>query len=245
MTITVPPLPKLIAHRGESGLAPENTLAAISLAADNGATWAEIDVNVSSDGIAYVHHDDGLKRCTNGKGYLINTPSSTLDSLDAGSWFSADFAREPLPRFDAVIALLQKRQMGLNLEIKPTAGWEIPCSDAICDQLEKHWPEGLPLLISSFSTLALMRARERLSSVPMGMLWCAIPSNWEQLMDSMNCQTLHCAADFVTQEKAAQIKQSGYPLLCYTVNEQSEADRLFSLGVDSVFTDYPSRLKSP
>jgi len=73
-------MPKIIAHRGASGDAPENTLAAIKMAADHGATWIEIDVNISRDAVPVLFHDDGLSRCSNGKGLVIE---HTLTSLQA------------------------------------------------------------------------------------------------------------------------------------------------------------------
>ena len=87
-------LATVIAHRGASGDAPENTIAALALAADHGATCVEIDVSISSDKIPFVHHDDTLDRCTNGSGLLSLHSADALDKLDASKGMDG-FANEP------------------------------------------------------------------------------------------------------------------------------------------------------
>lgn len=242
MAIHIPALPNLIAHRGESGLAPENTIAAIELAARNGADWVEIDINTSVDGVAYLHHDDKLERCTNGEGYLVLKSSKELDLLDAGSWFSDDYKNEPLPRLSKLVPVLQNLSMGLNLEIKPTPGRDEATTDSICDFIEQHWPAEVPLWLSSFSMTAIKRARQRLPDIPTGMLVCAIPPDWQQQMEILECQSLHCGAEFLNASLVREVKQQGYALLCYTVNDPELAKQLLQWGVDSLFTDIPHRM---
>jgi len=231
-------------HRGESATAPENTLSAINLAADGGTHWVELDGNVSADGIPYVHHDDTLERCTDGTGYLIQKPANVLDQLDAGSWFSADHKAEPLPRLSAVIALMKERNMGLNLEIKPSAGWEEPTTASICSVLSEQWPKELPLILSSFSTAALHNAANYIPDATRGFIVTAIPANWQQQMQDMGCATLHCAGELLDQPTAEAIKAANYGLMCWTVNDFSDAERLWSWGVDTVISDNPSRFQS-
>ena len=237
-------LPRIIAHRGESALAPENTLAAIQLAATGGASWIEVDVNISSDNIPYLHHDDGLERCTNGDGYLVSRSSEYLDTLDAGSWKDPVYAGEPLPTLSATIAVLKHYGLGLNLEIKPTAGWEKPTTKAICDVIKAEWPAELPLLISSFSPEALGHAQTGLPDVARGYLVSAIPPDWREKSAALDCVSVHCSQELLTEEKAADIKNEGLSLLCFTVNDSERAKTLFSWGVDSVFTDIPTDMQA-
>jgi len=236
--------PRVVAHRGESGFAPENTLAAFTLAADNGATWVELDANISADQVPYVHHDSTLDRCTNGTGHLSEQNSISLDKLDAGSWFDKRFIGEPLPSLTAVIQLLRERQMGLNLEIKPSRGLDESTTDAVCLTVNQNWPEDLPLIISSFSEKALLRTKQKLPQANCGYLVGAVPEDWRERMRTLNCKTLHCSANNLNQVTATAVKEAGYGLLCYTVNDLSVARRLWSWGVDSVFSDYPSALIS-
>lgn len=236
------PLPRVIAHRGESGLAPENTLAAFSLAAENGATWVELDANISLDKIPYVHHDNALDRCTDGTGNLHQQHSNYLDKLDAGRWFDSAFVGAPLPTLLAVMQLLDKHNMGLNLEIKPVAGNEEATVDAICEVVGNHWPANLPLLISSFNERALHHAVDLAPQATYGYLVERVPDDWQERMARIGCKTLHCHAQSLSESTAAEIKQAGVGLLCYTVNDVPKAQQLWSWGVDSVFTDFPSKL---
>src|SRR5258708_11793081 len=93
-------LPRIIAHRGASAIAPENTLAAFRAAAVSGATWVEFDVSLTKDGRPVVFHDDLLDRTTDGTGLLAETPFEILTHLDAGSWFAPDFSGEMVPTLE-------------------------------------------------------------------------------------------------------------------------------------------------
>lgn len=234
-------LDRVVAHRGASADAPENTLAALALAIEHGAKSVEVDVMISIDGVAYLHHDDGLKRCTNGEGYLCSHPASALDTLDASGKHTS-FSPEPLPRLDAAITLLIEAQIGLNLEIKPTPGLEKETTEAVIKSLKNIWPQNLPLVLSSFSKDALVTALHLWPEAPRAFITCAIPSDWQNQLSALQCTNLHMAAPLLTKENAQQIKEAGYGLYCYTVNDVEEAKSLLDMGVDGVFTDKPKML---
>ncbi len=111
------PGPLVIAHRGASRLAPENTLAAFRLAADEGADAVELDARLSADGAVVVHHDTTLDRTTNGTGDLSELDLNDLKSLDAGAKFDARFAGEQIPVLDEVFEAIG-RQLLINVELK-------------------------------------------------------------------------------------------------------------------------------
>lgn len=236
-------LAKIVAHRGASGSAPENTLAAIKLAHEAGATCVELDASISSDNIAFIHHDDTLDRCTNASGYLCSHSADELDKVSADKGM-ADYTGEPLPRLSAAIALLNNLQMGLNLEIKPTPGLEEPTALAVCDTICDNWPIDLPLVLSSFSREALAVARDTLPSVARALIVCAVPSNWHHQTQLLQCRNLHTAAELLTEQQAQEITAAGLGLYCFTVNEAADAHRLLAMGVNGVFSDYPAELLS-
>jgi len=234
-------LAAVVAHRGASGTAPENTLAALALAAEHGASHVEIDVSISADGVPFVHHDDTLDRCTNGSGNLRDHTATELDALSAHNGMDA-YRGEPLPRLEAVIELLAARNIGLNLEIKPKAGLAIPTTEAICECIEKCWPESLGLVFSSFDHSCLALSRERLPTVARGLLVGAVPDTWQQLIDQYECQNIHCSAKSLTEQQTSALKQAGIGIYCYTVNDVQQAQSLWAMGADGVFTDYPEQL---
>src|SRR6187455_95113 len=101
--MTTPSL-MVIAHRGASSYAPENTLAAFDLALEMGVRHVELDVDFTSDGHIVVIHDDSVDRTTNGSGPVTSHTLATLRSLDAGAWCGAQFAGQRIPTLDEVLA---------------------------------------------------------------------------------------------------------------------------------------------
>ena len=234
-------LARIIAHRGASGDAPENTLAALSLAADHGASCVEIDVSISADHVPFVHHDDNLDRCTSGTGLLCERRARELDQLDASKGM-ADFQGEPLPRLSAVLELLEARGLGLNLEIKPRHGLENQTVEAICALIEKRWLDHLPLVFSSFSWQSLAIARQSLPQVPRALLVGGIPEDWQARMAEFGCRNMHCDGAVLTPQQTAELRAANVGVYCYTVNDVDKARALLDAGAHGVFTDYPKRL---
>lgn len=91
---------EIVVHRGANKLAPENTMAATQKCIELGADYVEVDVRTSKDGVLYILHDFTLDRTTNGTGPIQEMHSSEIDKLDAGSWFSEEFAGEKVPRLE-------------------------------------------------------------------------------------------------------------------------------------------------
>ena len=234
-------LARIIAHRGASADAPENTLAAFELAARQGAKCVELDVSISSDQIPFVHHDDTLERCTNGSGYLCAHTAAQLDKFTAANNHSG-FNNEPIPRLSTTIDRLNQLNLGLNLEIKPTPGLEIETTTAICETIKTYWKSDLPLLLSSFNQEALALARDLLPGAPRALIVCAVPSNWRQLTQQLLCSNLHVAAELLKEEQAEAVLDASLGLYCFTVNDVEQAKRLFDMGVHGVFTDRPKKL---
>lgn len=112
--------PLLVAHRGASGLAPENTMAAFELAVQGGADIIELDVRLSADGHVVVIHDDRLQRTTNGRGAVVSTALAELQTLDAGTWFDPRFANETIPTLAQVLTWARGPDppMTLMIELK-------------------------------------------------------------------------------------------------------------------------------
>ena len=235
------PLATVIAHRGASGDAPENTLAALDLAADQGAAAVEVDVAISADGVPFLHHDDALERCTSGRGLLCDHDAVDIDRLHAAKRYPGH-PHEPVPRLSVAIELLIDRQLAFNLEIKPTAGLEQRTTAAICETIERAWPTHQSIVFSSFSEAALTHARARLPDVPRALISDQVPDNLDALVDTLGLRNLHCAASDLQPAGIQRVKRAGLGLYCYTVNESARAIRLVDLGVDGVFTDYPARL---
>ena len=243
MTDTHPAhMPKIIAHRGACGSAPENTLASIARAADLGAQAVEFDATVSLDGHALVQHDFNVDRCSNGHGPVVLKTLDEIATLDAGGWFAPQFKGERIPLLTDALALVNERGMALNLELKPTLGWEEPTVRAIAQALKAAWPKDGRLLVSSMSTLALDVFHDLMPDVALGLITYAIPEHWNERLKRHHCLSLHCYHAFVTDTLTEAIHATGHRLHVYTVNNEDQARALFAMGVDAIFTDHPDRM---
>ena len=113
----------VIAHRGASGNAPENTMAAFKKAVALGANFIETDLQLSRDARLVAIHDATVNRTTNGQGTVHDMTLTELRRLDAGSWFGSEFAGERIPTLDEILAFSKKHDVVFYLEIKPGGSW--------------------------------------------------------------------------------------------------------------------------
>lgn len=234
---------QLIAHRGASAYAPENTMSAFEKARALGCRFVEFDVRLSADGEAFVIHDDVLRRTTNGQGQVSLVSADELKTLDAGLWFSKRFSQEPIPTLTIVLEWLIASGVQANIELKPSPGKTEETVTAVLTQLNRIWPhdQALPLL-SSFDPKALSLCRTISPEIPIGLLMDQWQDNWLQRAKNLMCYSVHVNQRNLTKARVAQIKNQGYQLFVYTVNRKRQAVQLLGWGVDAIFSDYPDLL---
>lgn len=235
--------PRVVGHRGAAGHAPENTIAGLRKAAALGATWVEFDVVLTGDGVPVLLHDDTLDRTTNGTGNIADMNLDEIRSLDAGSWFSKDFASERIPTLAEVIPLLESLGLGANIEIKPTDGREAETGRIVAEFVAAAWPNTLRApLFSSFRPEAVAAAQAAAPAIPRGLLLRRLREGWQDQARRLDCVSIHCNQRYIRRDDAAQVRDAGYRFLAYTVNDGKRARQLFDMGVESVFSDYPDRI---
>jgi glycerophosphoryl diester phosphodiesterase len=235
--------PRVIGHRGAAGHAPENTLAGFRRAKLFGIRWVEFDVALTRDNEPVLLHDETVNRTTDGKGRLAEMTLGHLQQLDAGAWHSAEFAGERVPTLTEAFAALHELGLGANIEIKPTRGREAETGAIVARLVAAAWPASLPRpLLSSFKPDALIAARDAAPSVARGYLLNRLSKGWQADATALGCVSVHCNQRSLSRQTAAEVRQAGYRLLSYTVNEAARARLLFEWGVEAVFTDYPDRL---
>jgi glycerophosphoryl diester phosphodiesterase len=234
------PANKLIAHRGASAYAPENTLAAFDKAYALGSTFIEFDVMCSEDGEPFIFHDEDLKRTSNGRGCLGRMSASYLDTLDAGAWFSRRFKGEKIPHLKTIIEWLADKPIQANIEIKPFSFAIEQTVVAVLSHLHQYWPKdkALPLL-SSFTQEALQLCRSIYPEIPLGFLMDSWDESWQKKAQELGCYSIHCHRRILTLTRAKMIKDAGFMLCAYTVNSKRQFKKLLGMGVDAVFSDYP------
>ena len=240
-------VPAIIAHRGASGHAPENTAVAIAKAAELGATWVEFDCMLTLDGRVVLNHDETLERTAGLDQRVCDLELADLAHLDVGKWFDPAFAGEPIPTFRQTIKQLAALGMGANVEIKPCKGAERATGDAVAREIAEHWPDTIsPPVVSSFSSDALAAAIPHLPpEVEVAQLWGRIPADWSDRLAALGATAIHSSAYRLEKAFADEIVASGTPLRCYTVNDKDLGEKLFDWGVGSIFTDFPDIFISP
>jgi glycerophosphoryl diester phosphodiesterase len=234
--------PRWIAHRGAGKLAPENTLAAFRLGASFGYRAFECDAKLSADGVPFLLHDATLERTTNGSGTAGERPWGELARLDAGDWHSRAYAGEPIASLELIARYVQRNGFTLNVEIKPTPGAERATGEAVALACERWWQGATtPLLFSSFRPEALQAAQAAVPAIPRALL---VDTPRDDAFDT--ARALGCVAmvtNFAMMDAAlvAQLHSAGMRALCYTVNDEAEAQRLLALGIDGIITDAVDR----
>ncbi|KGP62597.1 glycerophosphodiester phosphodiesterase [Legionella norrlandica] len=237
-------LEKIIGHRGASGYAPENTIAAFNKALSLGCRWIEFDVMCSLDGEPFIIHDENLKRTTNGKGEVGLVEAAYLNTLDAGSWFSKEYQGEKIPHFTEVLKWLSSSKVQANIEIKPYPGTAEKTTVAVLSHIHRYWPQNKELpLLSCFDWDALVLCRSIAPEIPLGLLLHEWDEHWLQKAKQLECYSIHFNRKILTADRVKAVKEQGYTVCAYTVNRKRLAKKLFNWGVDAVFSDYPDLLK--
>lgn len=232
------PYPRIIAHRGGGTLAPENTLAGLRKAQELGFGGVEFDVMLAGDATPILMHDQRLERTTSGSGAIAATAYRDMLELDAGRWFSAQYAGEPVPSFTRAGALCIQLGLWADIEIKPTTGREAETGKATALAARELWRSApVQPLLCSFQPVALAAARDAAPELPRGALTKSIPEDWEQWMQKLGCVSLHCDYRMLLPRQARAVRDAGYWLLVYTVNDPGIARVLFDWGADAIITD--------
>ena len=235
------PFPKVIAHRGGGTLAPENTIAGMRCGLEHGYRAVEFDVMLSADGIPVLMHDPAFGRTVPGIGNVSETSAKLLATMDAGSWFGPQYAGEPVPSFADVIAFCKQHGIWMNAEIKPSPGYAADTGRAAAavlkQMLAEQGEQRVMPLFSSFSPEALMAARDIAPEIPRGLLIGQVPEDWRARLEQVGAMALHTSHRNLKEEQAKAIKDAGFGLFCYTVDDPAVAKRLLDWGVDAFCTD--------
>ena len=229
--------PFLWAHRGASGRAPENTLAAFRAALEDGADGIELDVHLSRDGVPVVIHDPDLERTTNGRGAVAVRTLRELQGLDAGSWFAPEFAGERLPTLEEVFAWAGDRLL-LNVEIKDAAAGR-----AVLLLYQSH--PGVRILVSSFDHRLLAHLRRQAPALPLAFLWES--RFWHRAVAraaAAGARSFHPRADRTSRQLVRACHCRGLQVFPWTVDSPETARKLLLQGVDGVFTNHVGRLRA-
>jgi glycerophosphoryl diester phosphodiesterase len=230
-----------IAHRGASGYAPENTLAAFRRAVSLGVTFIETDLQLTRDAHFVALHDETVNRTTTGQGSVQHMTLAEVRRLDAGSWFGSEFMGERVPALVDILDFARKNDVVFYLELKPSGFWggEHALISALRDSGEIR-----RAVIISFDPLILQGLRKIEPTLMTGLLFDGQLDNPFEKALEIGARQLVVKGDLVSPNLLAEAHKRDLQVVCWTINNHAHMRLLAGAGVDGIMSDYPDRLLS-
>ncbi len=231
-----------VAHRGATGYAPENTIAAFDKAVEMKADYIEIDVQRSKDGELVIIHDTTVDRTTDGTGKVKELTLEQLRALDAGSFMGEQFKGEKIPTFEEILDRYHGK-VGILIELKAPElypGMEESVAQELKERNLDH-PQNEKIIIQSFNFESMKKMNQLLPKVPIGVLTSSITDTSEQALKEFSAYADYFNPHYgiVTKDLVDQVHSLGMKISSWTVRSQEAADFLLSMDVDAIITDYP------
>jgi len=230
------------AHRGASGYFPENTMLSFRKAIELGATGIETDVQMTSDGVLVLIHDENISRTTNGLGLVKDFTYGSLNKLDAGSWFNDNYNSEKIPTAEQLIVLAKSNNMLLNLEIKNGEVTYPGIEEKLIKMLYKY-NYADKVMLSSFNHYSMVHCKEISKEIKTGLLYMSGLYQPEIYCKHTGADALHPYFRSINKEIIDNAKKRGLLVNPFTVNEEAHMKNLIISGVDGLITNYPDKLK--
>jgi len=230
--------PLILAHRGASHYAPENTFASYEMAVDMNADGIEIDIHKSKDGHLIVCHDEKVDRTTNGTGYIKDLTLEEIKSLDAGSWFDKKFSEEKIPVLEEVFELVKKENIFLNIELKNGPIFYSNIEEDVVGLIKDYRLEN-HVIISSFNHYSLLKIKKLEPTIKTGILYISgMVSPWKYAK-SIGADAIHPLFITINKEVVKECLFNKVMVNPFTVNNEKEITLMNKLNVTSIITDCP------
>ena len=224
---------KVMAHRGASTEAPENTMAAFQKAIDDMSDYIELDVQLTNNGEVIVMHDSNAYRTTGVDANIVNMTYKEVKTLDAGSWFSDEYVGENVPSLKEVLELTQGK-IKLNIELKPADNGTALAKNTV--RLIEKYNMVNDCVITSFSESALKAVKTYNQEIKVGYILSAA---YGDFYDMKNVDFFSVNAAFLSKRTIDAIHNSGKRVYAWTVNNKESIKNLTNKGVDGIITDNP------
>jgi glycerophosphoryl diester phosphodiesterase len=232
---------KVIAHRGFSAKAPENTLAAFQWAIKTKADGIELDVHLTLDGEVVVIHDEKIDRTTTGQGWIKDFTIAELRQFQNGVWFSEEYSDQIIPTLDEVLELASNTELLLNIELKNNVIFYSGLEETVVHKVE-HFGLEKQVVISSFNHTSLAYLHQFRPNWSIAALYEEHLYKPWIYAKTFGASALHPIYTVVTEEMIEQCNQHGILVRPYTVNCTQDMKRFVDLQVDAIITDFPDQL---
>lgn len=220
-----------VAHRGFSGKAPENTMAAMHMAMQNPyVQWVEVDVQLSKDGVPLLIHDFTLNRTTNGRGPVREKTWEELKRLDAGSWKSEQFKEERLITLDEFLKAVCGR-LRANIEIKTQGNMYPGIEEKVVAAIKRHQMEH-DVVLTSFEPRILAKIREVARGIRTGLIIEGKPKDLLLRLQLLRCSFLSISHRYLSKELASRAAKLGISVMAWTIDDARTMRRVAALHED-------------
>ncbi|MGL6023795.1 MAG: glycerophosphodiester phosphodiesterase [Cetobacterium sp.] len=233
---------EILAHRGSSGSAPENTISAFKKAIADGCDGFEFDVQQTKDGKLVVFHDWTLERTSNGKGYLREHTLEELKKLDVGSWFNKKFIGERIPTLEEALDIIPDHLL-INIELKEENSRERGSENLLLQILKKY--QNKNIIVSSFSHNLLHNLKRLDSSIKIGLLVESHLLNLDKYIENLGFEIIayHPSKSFIAESDVQYLTSKNIDINVWTVNSIQDAKILKNMGVTRIITNFPKELQ--
>ncbi|WP_217586645.1 glycerophosphodiester phosphodiesterase [Lentibacillus saliphilus] len=231
----------IIAHRGASEQAPENTMPAFDLAWRMGSEGIETDVQLTKDNVPILIHDERINRTTNGRGYVKDYTYHELIQLDSGQWFNPSFSGTKIITLEQFLNWIKDKPLYLNIELKNNKidykGLELAVLELIA-----HYKVANRTTLSTFNPNSVNRLHKLNPTIDSALLLSKRKSsNLVQHAKALGANALHIKYRMLTPEIVEACRRESMALRVYTVNSSKHMLRCFQLGCTAIFTDIPDK----
>ena len=236
--------PIIFGHRGACAHAPENTIASFRLAVEQGADFIELDAKLSKDQQVMVIHDPTVDRTTNGKGKVNELTLAELKKLDAGSHFNVRFAGEKIPTLDEVFKAVGK-EIFVNVELTNYSSNNDELIPLVAEVVKTNHMEER-VIFSSFLPKNLAAIQKLIPQAPTAILCLSGLAGFLSrsfLFLGISPRAVHPYLTDTSESLVKREHKRGRRLHVWTVNEETDIERLVKIGVDGIFTDDPLKAK--
>ena len=238
----------VLAHRGASGTAPENTMAAFRRAAELGADGLELDVQRSADGAVVVLHDADVRRTSDGTGPVASLSLPALRRLDFGGWFSPAFRGEPIPLLAEVADFVAARGLWLNIELKGDPDLDPALPGAVAAVVRGRLDPARTIL-STFDAGSWDAVAAAMPGYPRALLVERLDADAWRLLARRDAsgapffRFAHPGHRAVTASSLARLRAAGLRVHPWTLDRPRPTARMLALGVDGIITGFPERVR--
>lgn len=233
-------------HRGGRTVAPENTMPALQAALDGPMGFVETDIQLTKDGVPVLMHDTWVNRTTNGEGRVGDLTFAQLQTLDAGAWFSPEFAGTRVPTLESLLSALQASEAsgaGKKALLEFKGFWTADEVTIVTDLIHLYDVADL-VILSSFDLVTLQHVEEVDGTIPRAIITAELPN------DPVRFARLYGAIAIITSQRAIEsdrwvvdrVHRAGLGIILYTLNTKDRWSSALALGVDGIITDRPHRL---